>query len=223
MKTRRTPVMKPGTAFFLILVCGLSRFGSPTACASDFAVEADRYLNVLVQSNLFSGAVLVALNGKPLLSKGYSFANREHDIPNTPQTAFRLGSITKQFKDGKVVNCVHFEMDTPHAAGALYSTVEDLLLWDQALYTEQLVPNDALRTLFTPGKGGYGYGWFMGEAYNHRYAEHGGGIAGFRTQIFRYPEDKLTVIVLCNFEMANPHLISRTLAGMFFGQGPPKE
>jgi CubicO group peptidase (beta-lactamase class C family) len=39
-------------------------------------------------------------------------------------------------RDGTLANCIHFEMDTPHAAGALYSTVEDLLLWDQALFRE---------------------------------------------------------------------------------------
>jgi len=49
--------------------------------------------------------------------------------------------------------------------------------------------------------------------------EHGGGIAGFRTQIFRYLEEKLTVIVLSNVEMANPCRISRNVAEMFFGRG----
>src|SRR5262249_44817126 len=45
----------------------------------------------------FMGAVLVAKDGKILLSKGYGFANLEWEIANTPTTKFRLGSITKQF------------------------------------------------------------------------------------------------------------------------------
>lgn len=45
----------------------------------------------------FSGAVLVARKGQPILSKGYGMANYELDVPNTPKTVFRIGSITKSF------------------------------------------------------------------------------------------------------------------------------
>jgi len=45
----------------------------------------------------FNGSVLVAKDGNILLAKGYGVANAEHEIPNTPETKFRLGSITKQF------------------------------------------------------------------------------------------------------------------------------
>src|SRR5687767_9892637 len=65
--------------------------------ASVPASEIDTYLNTLVHLGSFSGSVLIARNGKVLLSKGYGFADREQKIPNTPQTKFRLGSITKQF------------------------------------------------------------------------------------------------------------------------------
>jgi CubicO group peptidase (beta-lactamase class C family) len=57
----------------------------------------DAYLNTLVHLGSFSGSVLIARNGEVLLSKGYGFADREQKILNTPQTKFRLGSITKQF------------------------------------------------------------------------------------------------------------------------------
>jgi CubicO group peptidase (beta-lactamase class C family) len=107
-------------------------------------------------------------------------------------------------------------MDTPQAAGALYSTVEDLLLWDQALYTEKLVSRKSLETMFRLGQGNYGYGWFIGQRLGHKYVEHGGGIAGFATYISRYPEDKVTAIVLSNFETANPGKISRDPAAMLF-------
>ena len=48
-------------------------------------------------SNHFMGSVLVARGDKVLFSKGYGFANLEWDIPNTPDTKFRIGSLTKQF------------------------------------------------------------------------------------------------------------------------------
>ena len=52
-----------------------------------------------------------------------------------------------------IVNCVPFAMDTPYAAGALYSTVGDLLRWDESLYSTQLVSAAALDLMFTPFKG----------------------------------------------------------------------
>ena len=50
-----------------------------------------------VNADHFSGSVLVSRDGEIVFSKGYGLANREHNIPNAPQTKFRLGSITKQF------------------------------------------------------------------------------------------------------------------------------
>ncbi len=47
--------------------------------------------------NDFSGTILLARDGKPLVMKGYGFANREWQIPNTATTKFRIGSVTKQF------------------------------------------------------------------------------------------------------------------------------
>ena len=67
------------------------------ARAQDFASQADAYISALVQQNKFSGTVLAAKDGKPVFRKGYLLANREWNIPNAPDTKFRLGSITKQF------------------------------------------------------------------------------------------------------------------------------
>src|SRR6266852_5173544 len=67
------------------------------ARAQDFATQADAYITALAQQNKFSGTVLAAKDGKPLFRRGYLLANREWNIPNAPDTKFRLGSITKQF------------------------------------------------------------------------------------------------------------------------------
>lgn len=56
----------------------------------------------------FSGAVLVADDGDILLSHGYGFANREDEIPNTPDTVFHIGSVSKQFTGAAIVR---LEMD----------------------------------------------------------------------------------------------------------------
>jgi len=98
----------------------------------------------------------------------------------------------------------YIDMTIPFAAGGLYSTVEDLYRWDQALYTEQVVSKDLLDLMFTPHAKmpdtglSYGYGWFIGEMNNHNVVGHGGGIEGFATEIRRYIDDKVTIIVLSN-------------------------
>jgi CubicO group peptidase (beta-lactamase class C family) len=57
----------------------------------------DSYLNDIVGQGWFQGAVLVAHGDKVILSKGYGMADAERGVPNTPQTRFRLASVTKQF------------------------------------------------------------------------------------------------------------------------------
>ncbi len=123
-------------------------------------------------------------------------------------------------RDDLIVNAEYLDMSIPHAAGALYSTVEDLLLWNQALYTERLVPKASLETMFmfSPFLANYGYGLGVGRQFNRRWIGHSGGIHGFLTHLVRYPEEKLGIVVLSNLTSAKPAEISRTLAAMVFGE-----
>src|SRR5688572_10514392 len=59
--------------------------------------KIDELVNAHMAVNGFSGSVLLAREGKPLVKKGYGFANAEWRIPNATNTKFRIGSITKQF------------------------------------------------------------------------------------------------------------------------------
>lgn len=59
--------------------------------------QADSYMQAAVRYDQFSGSVLVARNGVPILSKGYGMASYELGVPNTPETVFRTASVTKQF------------------------------------------------------------------------------------------------------------------------------
>ena len=65
--------------------------------ASELTSRVEEYMAARVARNHFSGSILIARDGKVLFSRGYGMANVELDVPNTPQTKFRLGSITKQF------------------------------------------------------------------------------------------------------------------------------
>jgi CubicO group peptidase (beta-lactamase class C family) len=70
--------------------------------AAPIAPKFDEYLSAAAKQG-FTGSALVAKDGKVIFSKGYGTANAEWDIPNTPQTKFRLGSITKQFTAASIL------------------------------------------------------------------------------------------------------------------------
>ena len=65
--------------------------------------QMEQLVQSYVSSKRFMGSVLVALGHHVLLSKGYGFANLEWNVPNSPSTKFRLGSITKQFTAASIL------------------------------------------------------------------------------------------------------------------------
>ncbi len=70
---------------------------APALAAAQDTARMEQLVGARVADKSFMGAVLVARGDEVILSKGYGFANLEWNIPNTPTTKFRLGSVTKQF------------------------------------------------------------------------------------------------------------------------------
>lgn len=102
------------------------------------------------------------------------------------------------------VNAAYLDMSLPYAAGSLYSTVEDLYLWDQALYTDKLLSAKSKELMFKPNLNNYAYGWFITQATLGETKEtvpvfaHDGGINGFNTSIVRLPANKHLIVLLDN-------------------------
>ena len=116
------------------------------------------------------------------------------------------------------VHATFIDMSIPHAAGALYSTVLDLLKWDRALDSEKLVPRKSIEAMFTPFKDNYGYGWTIDKKFDQPRHVHAGGIPGFVTFIERFPREKLLVVVLSNFETSRVGRIGDDLAAITLGE-----
>ena len=334
------------TGFFILLL-------ATTAWAQDTS-RMDQAIQKLVPGQ-FMGSVLVARGDKTLLSKGYGSANLEWGIPNTPQTKFRIASLTKQFtaacillleQRGKLkvedsvkkymadappawdritifnllthtagipdftgfgdsrtsepfattpgqlvarfrkkplefepgekmnysnsgyvllgyliekisgetyerfvrdniftplrmedsgydsnsaviprravgyspgpngpVNARYIDMTIPYSAGGLYSTTEDLLRWQRALFSGKLLSSASFQKMTTPFKG-YGFGLSFPRVQGHETIAHNGGIEGFNTWMSYYPESQVTVIVLANLNGDAPETIGAIIGDL---------
>jgi hypothetical protein len=105
-------------------------------------------------------------------------------------------------------------------SGAFLSTVLDLAKWDAALDSGALLSPAQRDLLWTPVKLSdgsekpYGFGWEIGKTGRHRQVKHGGTMLGFRTQFLRFPDARLTVIVLANATQALPERIALGVAAL---------
>ena len=82
--------------------------------------------------------------------------------------------------------------------GGIYSSLDDLYKWDQALYSDTLISNELMEQALTPNLENYGFGWRIDTHAGRKRYHHSGSTSGFRNYIERYPDEQLTVIVLSN-------------------------
>lgn len=308
----------------------------------EIAAWAENYLNDAVRFDHFSGAVLIARDGKPIFSRAYGMANYELDVPNNLDTRFRIGSVSKQFtavavmqlaergklsvsdsickyltdcpaiwkpitikmllnhtsgmvnftrlpeasgnflllphshaeivnifrnlplesapgekynynnsgyyllgliiekvsgtpyaeylrqnifaplgmndtdsddgesivknrasgyylgKDSVFRNSAYANIEILFSMGGAYSTVKDLLIWEQSIVRRKLLKASTVEEILTPGKGNYGYGWWIDNLGTCRRMYHDGGITNFSASLQKLPGENLTVIAVSN-------------------------
>ncbi len=105
--------------------------------------------------------------------------------------------------------------------GAVYTTIEDLLLWDQNFYQPKVGGQVMLDQLQTRGilndgkKLDYALGLFADEYKGLRRVHHGGSWAGYRAELMRFPDQKFTVACLCNLATTNPTNLAIKVADIY--------
>jgi CubicO group peptidase (beta-lactamase class C family) len=351
----------PMLTFLLLLLCF-------NVYSQDKSQKIDEYLTKCYEYGLFNGTALVSEHGNVILKKGYGYANIEWNIPNEPDTKFRIGSISKQFtamlimqlvekglvklegnisdylpyypketgdkitvhqllthtsgifnytndpeffaekrffphtteeitklfsgkeldfepgtkwsysNSGYIVlgaiieqvtgksyeqvlqeniltplemnstgfdhwekiipkrawgynrvldsyeNAQYIDMSLPHAAGSLYSTVEDLFIWGEALYTDKLVSYESLNKMMTPYMNYYGYGLGImkvgaGEGKDSiTIVTHSGGINGFNTYMERDVDGKNAIILLSNAVPFNYNTVAKAISRILYNE-----
>lgn len=113
------------------------------------------------------------------------------------------------------------------STGGLYSTAEDLYKFDQALYGTTLLSRASLDLMWSPvapsgggERSAYGYGWWLPPltaSRGHRAIQGLGGGSGFRCELWRFPEERATIIVLTNMP---GDIRSKQLGEILFGESP---
>jgi CubicO group peptidase (beta-lactamase class C family) len=130
---------------------------------------------------------------------------------------------------GEYFNIDYSDQSSAYSAGAIYSTVEDMFLWDQALYTDKLLPRKYMDLLFTKHieasfGGYYGYGWELSEKSlgntddNIETIGHSGSISGYCALFTRVPSSNSTIIFLNNTRRAHLNAMTKAIAGILYDQ-----
>ena len=369
----RSSFVSAGLFLAAVIVASESRQAQETRTPvfkprSDFVATASQYMQTRVRVTGFSGAVLVAHSGRPLLRAAYGLADRTFDVMNTPETKFRLGSVTKSFTaaavlllesrnqltiddpvsryvpnwpagwgnvtirhllnhtaglprlttawpfadvsalsraplpvkprsildlatpaersqpldftpgerfaysnvgyvllgeiierisgkpfatfmqealfqpagmmhtgaedplklerhlakgyaraNSELVPAAYVDLRLVGGAGALHSTVDDLLLWDKALAAGRLLPPAVQDRMFTAGLSNYALGWWVENRFGRRVQWHRGNVQGFVSIMVRYPDEQLFLAVQSNIEGTQVLAVANGLAAMAFG------
>lgn len=130
-------------------------------------------------------------------------------------------------KEGHVINSDFIDMSIPYAAGGIYSTVEDLFRWNEALANGKLLSPESLRQMFAEYpetaymQSHYGYGVVMTTRFDRTLYYHGGGVTGFSSVIQRYPKERTCIVVLSNLDPVKSWDLGDHIASYLFNQPVP--
>jgi CubicO group peptidase (beta-lactamase class C family) len=110
--------------------------------------------------------------------------------------------------------------------GGVYSSIDDLARWVHSLDLHTLLSAGEMRPAFTPvaapgvespdhTKAAYGFGWFLDPYKGHRRTWHYGETCGFLTALQRFPDERITVIVLSNRIDTDPTPLALKISDMY--------
>ncbi|MDH5832769.1 serine hydrolase [Luteimonas kalidii] len=183
------------------------------------------------------GAVIEAASGKPwhayLDEVFFQPLGMAHTGYGNEADAVIPGHVDGYTRKGEQwARAMHLSMTQPHAAGALVSTVDDLLRWNRALHEGRVLEDAGYRAMTTPvGKAAehdYGFGISTGTLRGEPQLQHGGGIHGFSSYLLYLPGSDTTVAVLYNADSGRPDMlgtgrIANLLAAHAIGRPYPEK
>lgn len=116
------------------------------------------------------------------------------------------------------IHAAYTDLSFPLGAYGLYSTTEDLFLWDQALKTSQLLNKELMEKMFTPNLNSYACGWVVSEKLGRKCMHHFGDISGFCSEFFRFVDEQVTIIFLSNMNVTPVTHLTQEMAKVIFDE-----
>jgi CubicO group peptidase (beta-lactamase class C family) len=176
--------------------------------SGDLEFEPGSKFNYNNSGYFLLGAIIEQVTGKPYAKVlqerifdplGMKDTGYDDDAPLIKKRA----SGYQKTPDG-YENAPYLDMLLPYAAGSIYSTVEDLYKWDQALYDTKIVSAANKELMFKPGLSNYGYGFIIQDLpigkteQKTKIIGHSGGINGFNSNLTRVVDQKHLIVILDN-------------------------
>lgn len=118
----------------------------------------------------------------------------------------------------KPIHSAYADMSFPLGGYGLYSTTEDLLLWDQALGSPSLLSTDSMKKMFRPYLDSYACGWMVSNILDRRCIHHFGDISGYFSDFLRFVDEEVTIIFLSNMNVTPVTHLTKEMARIVFGE-----
>jgi len=131
----------------------------------------------------------------------------------TPNLATGYYSLGTSF-----INVTPQTLTSSYGSAGLTGTAADLLLWDQALYSDKMISRESYEQMIAHTENNYAYGWEVRNWFGRRQIGHAGSGFGFSSFIARFIDDRFTVIVLSNSDEASAGGVARALSAIYFGE-----
>jgi CubicO group peptidase (beta-lactamase class C family) len=138
-------------------------------------------------------------------------------VPNRARSYTGMCSVYREI-DYTPLNLIYGE-------DGIWTTIQDMYQWDQALEMDRLVKHETLMEAFTPGRlnsrrcTDYGFGWILGQTAGFDTVWHDGWWMGFRSVILRVPDRRFTVVVLANCNLINATDVGEKITEIYLGRG----
>jgi CubicO group peptidase (beta-lactamase class C family) len=134
-----------------------------------------------------------------------------------------------ELKNGAHINR-DYDLTDLFSAGAIISTIKDIAKWNAALDGDKLLKPSSKELWWMPAKlndgkpKNYGFGWVLDPLNGHKNIGHGGATSGFSATIQRFPDDKLSVLILTNAdETGVATKLAKLVAPLYFDTKAAKE
>lgn len=176
------------------------------------------------------GLMLEKVSGKPyetlLNERIFEPLEMKATVMNQPAVIIKNRVAGYRLENNTLYNKEYYSSSGTYSAGGWLSSVADLVKWESALCEDKLLTKSTLELMWTPHKSlqenecksGFmqGLGWHLPSYPQRKVITHNGGIKGFSSNMTRFVDEKLTVILLCNLEyIERPDVISKSIAEHF--------